>query len=60
VVNSAARRDTGEAGWGDLWLYAVTASGGAHGFEEYQQMLESAGFREVEDVNSQPIKAVKL
>jgi SAM-dependent methyltransferase len=60
VVNSAARREMEEAGWADLWLYTVTASGGAHGFKEYQQMLESAGFREVEDVNSQAIKGIKL
>ena len=59
VVNSAARRETEEAGWVDLWLYAVTASGGAYSFNEYKKMLESAGFKDVEDVNSQPIKGFK-
>jgi C-methyltransferase len=60
VVNSVARpTDHEPAVWADLWLYAVTADGGAHGFNDYKQMLEKAGFRAVEDVNSQPIKAVK-
>jgi len=59
VVNSVARRENERAAWDGLWLYAETASGGAYDFAEYKAMLESAGFTNVVDINTGPIRATK-
>jgi len=32
---------------------------GLYDFDEYKAMLESAGFRDIEDINNGPIKAKK-
>lgn len=59
IAISAVRRDMEGSAWDGLWLYAASASGGAHDFEEYRAMLMEAGFTAVEDVGQGPIKAVK-
>ncbi|HSF79865.1 MAG TPA: methyltransferase domain-containing protein [Anaerolineales bacterium] len=59
VVNSVARREIEERVWDGLWLYAATTSGGLYDFNEYKTMLENAGFENVQDINQEPIKAVK-
>jgi hypothetical protein len=59
VVNSAARRDKEFPAWADLWLYAVSTGGAAYGWHEYKNMLEQAGYKNIEDINPQPIKATK-
>lgn len=59
VVNSAARWKDDMPPWLELWLYAVSASGGAYSFDEYRSMLEQAGFEQVQDIDGEPIKAVK-
>jgi hypothetical protein len=58
VVNSI-RREYPNPMAPELWFYAVSAGGGAYDFEEYREMLEAAGFRDVVDVGTQPIKARK-
>jgi ubiquinone/menaquinone biosynthesis C-methylase UbiE len=59
VINSVARRENERSVWDDLWLYVATASGGVYDSAEYKAMLENAGFRNIEDINQGPIKAVK-
>lgn len=59
VVSSVVRKEHTETVWADLWLYAATASGGAYDFNDYQAMLEAAGFTNIEDINQGPIRAVK-
>lgn len=58
VVNSV-RREHPDPMAPELWFYAVSAGGAAYDFHEYRRMLESAGFRDVVDVRTQPIKAIK-
>jgi ubiquinone/menaquinone biosynthesis C-methylase UbiE len=60
IVNSVARRESERSTWDALWLYAATASGGAYDFAEYKAMLESAGFKDVVDIEKGPIRAEKL
>jgi hypothetical protein len=60
VVNSAARREIEAEVWDGLWLYVATASGGLYDFREYEAMLESAGFANVQDIKQGPIRAEKL
>ncbi len=59
IVNSDARRESSGSVWNALWLYGTTATGGAYDFIEYKSMLESAGFKDIVDINQGPIKAVK-
>lgn len=59
IVNSVARRENESSIWDALWLYAATASGGAYDFAEYQSMLVSVGFKDIEDINNGPVKARK-
>ncbi|OGN91637.1 MAG: hypothetical protein A2Y88_14230 [Chloroflexi bacterium RBG_13_48_10] len=59
VVNSVARRESEEATWAGLWLYAATTSVGAYDFTEYKTMLENAGFDKIDDINVGPIRAKK-
>jgi hypothetical protein len=58
VVNSV-RREYPDPMGPELWFYAVSAGGAAYDFHEYKQMLEAAGFRDVVDVSTQAIKALK-
>jgi ubiquinone/menaquinone biosynthesis C-methylase UbiE len=58
VVNSIRREYPDPMGPG-LWFYAVSAGGAAYDFHEYKGMLERAGFTHVQDVSTQPIKAIK-
>lgn len=58
VVNSI-RREYPDPMGPELWFYAVSAGGAAYDFHEYTLMLEAAGFHDIVDVSTQPIKAVK-
>jgi len=58
VVNSI-RREYPDPMGPELWFYAVSAGGATYDFHEYTQMLEAAGFHDIVDVSTQPIKAVK-
>ena len=44
---------------GELWFYAVSAGGAAYNYHEYKDMLERAGYRDIEDINKGPIKTIK-
>ena len=59
VVNSGVRREDVAAIWDAIWLYVATAHGGSYNFIEYKEMLEQAGFTNIEDINLGPIRAVK-
>jgi len=59
IKNSFARRDSEFPAWGELWLYAVSAGGAAYNYHEYKDMLERAGYRDIEDINKGPIKTIK-
>lgn len=58
VVNSI-RREYPDPMDPELWFYAVSAGGAVYDFHEYQGMLECAGFADVGDISTQPIKASK-
>jgi hypothetical protein len=59
VVVNAVRRENPDPMAPALWFYAVSKDGAAYDFADYKDMLEQAGYRNIEDVNSQPIKATK-
>lgn len=59
IIDSVARRDSEFPAWGEIWLYAVSVGGAAYDFHEYKDMLELAGYIEIEDIDKQPIKAIK-
>lgn len=58
IVNSI-RREYPKPTAPELWFYAVSSGGDAYDFAEYRQMLERAGFRDIVDVSTQPIRALK-
>lgn len=55
----AHRREYPNPAGPELWFYAVSKGGAAYNFQEYQMMLEQAGFTKIEDVARRPIKAFK-
>jgi 2-polyprenyl-3-methyl-5-hydroxy-6-metoxy-1,4-benzoquinol methylase len=57
VVNGIRRENHDPADLG-LWYFAVS-EGAAYDFQEYKDMLERAGFSDIVDVSTQPIKATK-
>lgn len=60
VINSMVRRD-GESSllWIALWLYATSPCGDAYSFHDYKEMLDGAGFVNIQNVSSQLIKATR-
>ncbi|MCJ7694050.1 MAG: class I SAM-dependent methyltransferase, partial [Anaerolineaceae bacterium] len=60
IINSVVRRD-GEPSllWIGSWLYATSPSGEDYNFLDYKELLESEGFINSKDVNSQLIKSFK-
>jgi C-methyltransferase len=59
LVINAVRRECPDPMSPGLWFYAVSEGGAPYAFQEYKDMLESAGYSDIIDVNSQPIKATK-
>jgi ubiquinone/menaquinone biosynthesis C-methylase UbiE len=59
VVVKAVRHETPDPAAPELWFYAVSKGGAAYDFGQYKTMLERAGFKDIEDINQQPIKATK-
>jgi len=59
VVVNSWRHENQDPSCPELWFYAVSAGGAAYDFLEYKGMLERAGYRDIEDINKQPIKATK-
>jgi SAM-dependent methyltransferase len=59
IVVNAVRREYPDPMAPELWFYAVSEDGAAYDFADYKDMLERAGYRDIEDVSTQPIKATK-
>jgi SAM-dependent methyltransferase len=59
LVVNAVRRECPDPMGPALWFYAISKGGAPYEFQEYKDMLEHAGYSDIEDVNSQPIKATK-
>jgi len=59
VVVNSVRHENPDPSTPELWFYAVSTGGAAYDFLEYKGMLERAGYRDIEDINKQPIKATK-
>jgi len=59
LVVNAVRRECPDPMGPALWFYATSEGGAPYEFQEYKDMLESAGYSDIEDVNTQPIKATK-
>ena len=57
VVNGIRRENHDPTDLG-LWYFAVS-EGAAYDFQEYKDMLERAGYSDIIDVSTQPIKATK-
>lgn len=58
IINSMVRRDGAPSLlWIALWLYATSPCGDAYSFQDYKDMLEDAGFVNIQNVSSQLIKA---
>lgn len=58
VVNAIRREYPDPMGPG-LWFYAVSEGGAPYDFHEYKDMLERAGYTDIVDVSTQPIRATK-
>ncbi|HUS70074.1 MAG TPA: class I SAM-dependent methyltransferase [Anaerolineae bacterium] len=58
VVNAIRREYPDPLGPG-LWYFAVSEGGSPYDFHEYQDMLQRAGYSDIVDVSTQPIKATK-
>jgi hypothetical protein len=58
VVNAIRREYPDPMGPG-LWFYAVSEGGAPYEFQEYKDMLERAGYSDIVDVSTQPIRATK-
>jgi len=58
VVNAIRREHPDPTGPG-LWFYAVSEGGAPYDFHEYKDMLERAGYTDIMDVGTQPIRATK-
>ncbi len=58
VINSF-RREYPNPTTPELWFYAVSAGGAVYDFQEYKNMLEQAGYTDIVDTGTQPIKAIK-
>lgn len=58
VVNAIRREYPDPMGPG-LWFYAVSEGGAPYEFDEYKDMLERAGYTDIVDVSTQPIRATK-
>jgi hypothetical protein len=59
LVTNAVRRECPDPMTPALWFYAVSEGGAPYEFQEYKDMLERAGYSDIVDVDSQPIKATK-
>jgi SAM-dependent methyltransferase len=59
IVVDSIRRENPDPLSPGLWFYATSPCGALYDFDEYRGMLENAGFKDVEDINRQPIKAIK-
>jgi SAM-dependent methyltransferase len=58
VVNAIRREYPDPMGPG-LWFYAISEGGAPYEFQEYKDMLERAGYSDIVDVSTQPIKATR-
>lgn len=59
LVVKAVRREYPDTMAPGLWFYAVSEGGAPYDFQEYKEMLERAGYVDIVDVGTQPIRAVK-
>lgn len=59
LVVNAIRREYPEPTVPSLWFYAVSEGGAAYDFHEYEEMLRGAGFSDIVDVSTRPMKATK-
>jgi SAM-dependent methyltransferase len=59
VVVNAVRREHPSPMAPALWFYATSRGGAPYDFAEYKSMLQLAGFVDVVEAGSQPIKATK-
>jgi SAM-dependent methyltransferase len=59
LIVNAIRRECPDPTGPGLWFYAVSAGGAPYDFHEYKDMLERAGYTDIVDVSSQPIRATK-
>ncbi len=59
LIVNAIRREYPDPMAPGLWFYAVSQGGAPYAFHEYKEMLERAGYFDVLDVGTQPIKATK-
>jgi 2-polyprenyl-3-methyl-5-hydroxy-6-metoxy-1,4-benzoquinol methylase len=59
LVVNAVRRECPDPMGPALWFYAISKGGAPYEFQEYRDMLESAGYSDIEDLNTQAIKATK-
>ena len=59
LVVNAIRREYPDPTAPGLWLYAVSEGGALYDFPEYKDMLERAGYTDIVDVSTQPIRATK-
>jgi ubiquinone/menaquinone biosynthesis C-methylase UbiE len=58
LVVNAVRRENPDPLAPGLWYFAIS-EGATYDFGEYEDMLQRAGYSDIVDVNSQPIKATK-
>jgi len=58
VVNAIRRECPDPLGPG-LWFYAISKGGAPYDFHEYKDMIERAGYIDIVDVGTQPIRATK-
>jgi SAM-dependent methyltransferase len=59
LVVNAYRREYPDPTTPGLRFYAISAGGALYDFAEYKDMLEHAGYTDVVDVSTRPIKATK-
>jgi len=58
LVVNAVRREKPDPLAPGLWYFAIS-EGATYDFQEYEDMLQRAGYSDIVDVNTQPIKATK-
>ena len=59
LIVNAIRREYPDPMGPALWFYAVSEGGAPYEFQEYRDMLERAGYSDIIDVSTQPIRATR-
>jgi hypothetical protein len=59
LVVNAYRREYPDPMEPGLRFYAISAGGALYDFKEYKDMLQHAGYTDIVDLSTRPIKATK-